>query len=266
MLKIEAIPAFRDNYIWLFYDETERAAWVVDPGEAQPVLAALAAKNLPLAGILVTHHHPDHVGGVAQLREHFSVPVYGPANTPAKGIEHLVREGDRVTAAGCEFSVIAVPGHTLDHIAYFCAAPTSAQTLSAQAPILFCGDTLFAGGCGRVFEGTFPMMYDSLQKLALLPASTWVYCAHEYTLSNLRFAAAVEPDNKALQQRTATDQQKRDRQQATVPSTLAVELATNPFLRCEEHTVRRRAESFAGQSTNSDAETFAILRGWKDEF
>ncbi len=261
MLKIEAIPAFRDNYIWLFYDDQERAAWVVDPGDAQPVLDALAAKELPLAGILITHHHPDHVGGLQQLRSRFSVPVYGPAHTPAQGIDHPLREHDSIVAAGCEFSVINVPGHTLDHIAYFCAQP-----IVGQAPVLFCGDTLFAGGCGRVFEGTFPMMYGSLQKLAQLPAATQVYCAHEYTLSNLRFAQAVEPDNNDLQQRSASDQQKRKRDQATVPSVLSVELATNPFLRCEENSVRRAAESFAGRSTNSDAEVFAILRSWKDDF
>lgn len=265
MLKIEAIPAFRDNYIWLFYDDIERAAWVVDPGDAQPVLDTLAAKQLPLAGILITHHHPDHVGGLKELVAHFSVPVYGPANTPAQGIDNPLRENDSVTAAGCEFSVIAVPGHTLDHIAYFCAAPTSA-TAAAQTPTLFCGDTLFAGGCGRVFEGTLPMMYDSLQKLAQLPAATQVYCAHEYTLSNLRFAQAIEPDNDNLLQRSAIDQQKRERQQATVPSVLSMELATNPFLRCEEKSVRCAAEHFAGQSTNSDAEVFAILRSWKDDF
>lgn len=273
MLKIEAIPAFRDNYIWLFYDDKERAAWVVDPGDAQPVLDALAVKELPLAGILITHHHPDHVGGLKQLLARFPVPVYGPANTPAQGIDHPLRENDSVVAAGCEFSIIDVPGHTLDHIAYFCAAPpftTTSTTMSAtivqQAPVLFCGDTLFAGGCGRVFEGTFPMMYGSLQKLARLPATTQVFCAHEYTLSNLRFAQAVEPDNNDLLQRSASDQQKRERDQATVPSVLGVELATNPFLRCEESSVRRAAEKFAGQSTNSDAEVFAILRGWKDGF
>jgi hydroxyacylglutathione hydrolase len=260
MLKIEAIAAFNDNYIWLFRDTNTRAAWVVDPGDAAPVMKTLQEKDLQLAGILITHHHSDHVGGVAQLRAHYDVPVYGPSNTPASGITQPLREGEHINAAGCEFGVIEIPGHTLDHIAYFCAAPVG------HVPFVFCGDTLFAGGCGRVFEGTLPMMYASLQKIAQLPAATQIYCAHEYTLSNLKFALAVEPNNKNLQQRQNVDQEKRKRSEATVPSTLDIELATNPFLRCEEPLVRHAAERFCGRHPQSNADTFAVLRGWKDNF
>lgn len=257
MLQIEPIAAFSDNYIWLLYDSAERAAWVIDPGDAQPVLRALAEKKLPLAGILITHHHSDHIGGLAALCAQFDVPVYGPVETPSPAISQRLREGDTVRAAGRKFSVLTIPGHTLDHIAYFSAVPE---------PLLFCGDTLFAGGCGRVFEGTMPMMHASLQKLAQLPAATRVYCAHEYTLSNLRFALAVEPVNTALQQRQQRDQRKREQARATVPSTLAIELATNPFLRCTQGDVRAAAEKRAGHALASDAEVFGALRDWKDRF
>jgi len=257
MLQIEPISAFSDNYIWLLYDDAERAAWVVDPGQAEPVLAALAQKQLPLAGILITHHHPDHVGGLAQLRARFDVPVYGPAQTPAQGIGHGLREGERVRAAGREFRVLEIPGHTLDHIAYFSAGPT---------PVVFCGDTLFAGGCGRVFEGTMPMMHASLQKLAQLPAQTAVYCAHEYTLANLRFAQAVEPDSSELAQRAQRDHAQRDAARPTVPTTLAMELATNPFLRCAEPAVQAAAQRRAVHQLAAQAEVFGVLRSWKDSF
>lgn len=257
MPKIKAIPAFNDNYIWLLDDGAE--AWVVDPGDAGPVIERMQVLGRALSGILITHHHPDHVGGVERLAEAFRIPVVGPADaTP--GISQPVREGDRVRAAGLDFTVLAVPGHTLDHIAYW--APASI----GDAPVLFCGDTLFAGGCGRVFEGTPAMMYQSLQKLAALPAATMVYCAHEYTLSNLSFAVAVEPANSDLQARLSRDVRRREQQQPTVPSSLKEELATNPFLRCDADAVVAAAQGRCGNSSQTPEQVFACLRDWKNAF
>lgn len=257
---IEPIPAFNDNYIWCLHDGD--VAWVVDPGDAAPVQAFLERRGLRLHGILVTHHHGDHVGGLAALRAAWPhATVFGPVNPAITGIDRALREGDTVDVSGIRFSVLEVPGHTLDHIAYYAA--------DTAPPTLFCGDTLFAGGCGRVFEGTPPQMYASLQKLARLPAATAVYCAHEYTLSNLRFAQAVEPDSDALRTRRQRDSARRERQQPTVPSTIGEELATNPFLRCDAPAVlaaaRERAPAPAAQSANPAA-IFAAIRGWKDQF
>lgn len=256
MLSITPIPAFNDNYIWLLRDAAGSAV-VVDPGDAAPVLEALERDGLQLAGILITHHHFDHVGGIAGLLEHAGVPVWGPANPAIEAISQPLAAGDRVTVLGSEFEVLAVPGHTLDHIAYFHAGEES---------LLFCGDTLFAGGCGRLFEGTPAQMYRSLGAIAELPPATRVYCAHEYTLANLAFARAVEPDNDALARRQREAESTRERQRPTVPSTLAQELETNPFLRCDTRALReslRRQGRLAGES---GAEVFATVRAWKDTF
>lgn len=263
-MHIEPIAAFTDNYIWCLHDGA--SAWVVDPGQAEPVHAFLAARDLQLQGILVTHHHGDHVGGLGELRSAWPLlTVYGPANPAIDGIDHILREGDAVEVFGHHFEVIEVPGHTLDHIAYYSADTTP--------PTLFCGDTLFAGGCGRVFEGTPPQMYASLQKLAHLPAATAVYCAHEYTLSNLRFAQAVEPASAALAERTATAVALRAQQRPTLPSTIGLELETNPFLRCQTPSVRAAARTRAdSQEPRTDlqdanpAAVFTAIRGWKDQF
>lgn len=260
MLAIEALPAFSDNYIWLLRDDSSRRCFVVDPGDAAPVLAALQRDQLELAGVLITHHHFDHVGGLQALIAHSNPAVYGPDNPAITGISQPLQAGARVDVLGLEFTVMAVPGHTLDHIAYFCAGSPG------QPPLLFCGDTLFAGGCGRMFEGTPPVMYASLASLAALPAATRVYCAHEYTQANLRFAQAVEPENSALAQRVADVAAARERGEPTVPSELALELATNPFLRCEEPALvaaLRRQGKWQGEKP---AELFAALRSWKDEF
>ena len=260
MIQAHPVQAFSDNYIWLLEAGAD-AAFVVDPGDAAPVLAALAARGLQLGGILVTHHHADHVGGVAGLlRRCGEVPVYGPRGSPAGEITHPLEDGDRIDVLGRVAEVLAVPGHTLDHIAYFFAESHGA------APLLFCGDTLFAGGCGRVFEGNPRMMHASLARLAVLPAATRVYCAHEYTLSNLRFACAVEPRNAQLLRRRQEAEALRARGEPTVPSTIALELATNPFLRCGDTAVRAVAAERCGMELAEQSEVFAGVRSWKDDY
>ena len=261
MLRVQPLRAFSDNYIWLLNAGT-RDAVVVDPGDAQPVRAALAAGGLRLVAILVTHHHPDHVGGVAELRRDVpELQVFGPASSPASCITVPLHDGDTLEVLGHRARVITVPGHTLDHIAYFVPGAGA-----GAAPRLFCGDTLFAGGCGRLFEGDATMMHHSLGRLAALAPDTLVHCAHEYTLSNLRFARAVDPHNTALAAREARDAELRSRDEPTVPSTLAVELATNPFLRCAEPAVRAAAQRHAGRELEGDHVVFGVVRAWKDVF
>ena len=255
-LRILGIPAFHDNYFWLFHDGVHAA--VVDPGDAAPVIAALETHRLLLTTILLTHHHADHVGGVAELARRFDVQVWGPRAEAINGITHRVTEGSSVdiSAPAISLSVLDVPGHTRGHIAYVASEPGW----------LFCGDTLFAGGCGRLFEGTPEQMETSLNKLAALPGETQVYCAHEYTMSNLRFARAVDPDNSALLARYETDQAKRDRLQPTVPSTIALERATNPFLRSHEPAIIRTLQRAGKLDADIDSASFAALRLWKNSF
>jgi hydroxyacylglutathione hydrolase len=255
-LQVTAIPAFDDNYLWLIHDQ-EYAA-IVDPGDAASVEAALAAHQLKLAAILLTHHHADHAGGVPALLRHWNVPVYGPASERIPGISHPLREGDVVTltSPALQLSVLDVPGHTAGHIAY----------VAAGKPWLFCGDTLFAGGCGRLFEGTAEQMTHSLKKIAALPDNTKVYCAHEYTVSNLRFAVAAEPDNQHTAERLVAAQTLRARGVATVPSTLGEEKMTNPFLRYREKSITDLLRS-SGRLDNEDpVKAFAALREWKNVF
>ena len=255
-MNLTALPAFTDNYIWMLTIGAQ--ALVVDPGEAEPVRAALDAQGLQLAGILVTHHHGDHVGGVDALRPLLHGPVYGPAReripTP---FEPLVA-GDTLQLLGLGFEVLEVPGHTAGHIAYL-------HRPSDEAPILFCGDTLFSAGCGRLFEGTPAQMYASLQQLAGLPADTRVCCTHEYTLSNLRFAAAVEPGNSAVASHTAWCEGERAADRPTLPSTIARELTINPFLRCGQAEVAASARAH-GAASSEPAAVFAALREWKNQF
>ncbi len=253
-----ALPAFNDNYIWIFHDGVEAA--VVDPGDCAPVLAALDRLKLRLAAILVTHHHQDHVGGLAGLRARFDVPVYAPALESIPGPCIAVTGGDSVLAIGSRFEVIDVPGHTRGHIAYL-HRPAD----DTQAPVLFCGDTLFSGGCGRLFEGTPQQMHDSLQRLAGLPGNTRVCCAHEYTLSNLKFAQAVEPDSAALKDYTRWCEQQRAEGLPTLPARIATERAVNPFLRCEVATVINAAKRH-GSTSDDPVDVFAALRQWKNEF
>jgi hydroxyacylglutathione hydrolase len=257
-LAIQPIAAFSDNYIWLFYDTQTRQACVVDPGDAQPVLDTLKELELNLTTIIITHHHFDHVGGLEVLHKAYSPKVFGPKNPAISGLSETLGAGDVISVLDTEFQVLEVPGHTLDHIAYFHAG---------IEPLLFCGDTLFAGGCGRLFEGTPAMMHQSLQSLAALPPATRVYCAHEYTMANLGFASAVEPDNSALQQRIAAAKSTRAQNQPTVPSEMALELATNPFLRCADSGLRANLVSqgkLAGDV--DDVAVFTAVRAWKDTY
>jgi hydroxyacylglutathione hydrolase len=257
MLNIDPIPAFDDNYIWLLSDDDSREAFVVDPGDARPVFDTLEKRQLELTGILITHHHFDHVGGLQALCERFQPIVYGPHNPAIEGITHRVAAGDRVTALGMEFDILEVPGHTLDHIAY---------VHRGASPVVFCGDTLFAGGCGRLFEGTPAMMLRSLESLAALAPETRVYCAHEYTLANLAFARAVEPENSELADRITAAEATRARGEPTVPSDIGVELATNPFLRCHEAPLQASLREQGKHPGGDVTEVFAAVRGWKDVF
>ena len=255
MTDILPIPAFNDNYIWLVRDQGPEAV-VVDPGDAGPVLERLSRDGLRLAAILITHHHGDHVGGVAELVARYRCPVYGPASERIPAMSHPLREGDQVdlAAPALRLNVIEVPGHTAGHIAYL------------GEGFAFVGDTLFAGGCGRLFEGTPAQMLASLEKLAKMPAATRIYCAHEYTVNNLRFARAVEPDNPDLASRQAKVVALRSEGRPTIPSTIGEEITTNPFLRTRVQSVARAAQDHAGGNLLTPEAVFAEVRRWKDGF
>jgi len=256
MLNIQGISAFDDNYIWCLREPDGEVAAVVDPGDEEPVLAHLDAHGLVLGAILITHKHGDHTGGVRALKAVYpEAVVHGPANEPIRALDVALAQGDRVRIPGIAtvFEVLDVPGHTEGHIAYW------------GGGVLFCGDTLFAGGCGRVFSGTHAQLYRSLQRIANLPPETSVFCAHEYTRANLGFAQWVEPDNAELQRRVRDVEAMRREGRPTVPSLLEEELATNPFLRTAEPAVVAAAAAWAGRTLLTGEEVFAAVRSWKDK-
>lgn len=259
MIQIHALHAFSDNYIWLLQDLSTRTCAVVDPGDAAPVLAWLEEHpGWRMTDILITHHHHDHVGGVVQIKQATGARVCGPAQETIPARDVALADNDRVSVLGLDFTVHAVPGHTLGHIAFYHD--------DAAQPVLFCGDTLFAAGCGRLFEGTPQQMHISLERLAALPDATLVYCAHEYTLSNLRFAQAVEPQNKDIAERLDQVTRWRAENRISLPSNLALERRTNPFLRTHETSVKEKMDERAGSTHASQTEVFATLRAWKDNF
>ena len=264
LLQVWPIPAFEDNYIWCIHDG--RSALVVDPGQASPVLRYLTEHQLTLTGILITHHHADHTGGILEILDHLGskIPVYGPATIDIPGRSNALMDGDKIEVAAprISLSVLEVPGHTLSHIAYF-----ANMQANVVEPMLFCGDTLFASGCGRLFEGTPSQMSDSLAKFAILPKNTLVYCTHEYTLSNIRFALAVEPDNINLITWAETAAALRQQNLPTLPTTIGQELQVNPFMRCDQPEVITAAKVVSGQADlPTPAHVLAVIRAWKDRF
>ncbi len=253
-MHIIPLPAFRDNYIWLIHDD--RHAVAVDPGDAAPVLDYLSAHGLTLSAVLVTHHHADHVGGLAALLKAWPVPVFGPASERIAGVSNPLSDGDNVTlpGLGLKLTVLDVPAHTAGHIAY-------------HAPgLLFCGDTLFSAGCGRLFEGTAEQLEKALSRLAALDGDTRVYCTHEYTLSNLAFARAADPDNPERDRYAAHCETLRAKGRPTLPSTIALEKDINPFLRTSEPSVIKAVSEHTGKTPESPLDCLRALRTWKDTF
>lgn len=257
MLNVHPIHAFSDNYIWVIHNQTHAA--VIDPGIASPVIEYLQSKRLQLSAILITHHHHDHTGGNAELFQSFNVPVYGPHNESIATVSHLLREGDQVNLEEMSLNlmVLDTPGHTRGHIAYYGSNPFN---------MVFCGDTLFACGCGRVFEGTAQQMYQSLQKLSQLPGDTLIFCTHEYTLGNIQFAKVVDPKNARLIDFEIAAQELRNRNVPTIPTTLILERKINPFIRCEQQEIINSAQNYSGKSLPDPIGVFTALREWKNNF
>lgn len=253
-IRIVPVSALRDNYIWALCSQQHCA--LIDPGEAAPALTFLRQKNLQLSAILLTHRHQDHQGGVAELLKFKSVPVFGPESAAIPVIDHALSDLQSFCVPDLEIqiNVIAVPGHTEEHVAYL------------WQDALFCGDTLFSAGCGRLLGGTAAQLFNSLEKLASLPETSRIFCSHEYTLANLRFASEVEPENQAIKARIDVCQRQRSLLTPSLPSTLGLELQINPFLRCSEPNVIQAAEKHAGHALHGPLEVFTVLRHWKDVF
>lgn len=251
-MNLISVPARSDNYIWLLYDEQHRCL-IVDPGEAQPVLQALATHGLTPTAILLTHHHDDHVAGVSPLIQAYpALPVYGPKETEKCGATHIVGDGDHIQLLNSDFSVFSVPGHTLGHVSYY------------GVPFLFCGDTLFSAGCGRIFEGTPKQMFESIEKISKLPDDTLICCAHEYTLSNLEFAHTILPEDDKITSYLLEIRQLRSKSQSSLPTTLGLERQINLFLRCHDDDIKRK---ILKESENIENwQVFAQLRSKKDSF
>ena len=257
-MRITPLPAFDDNYIWLLHNGAHEAA-VVDPGDARPVIEYLEAQGLRLTAILLTHHHRDHTGGARELADRYEAPVYGPHSDRIDCVTQAVETDDEVDLGRLGlWRVIETPGHTLDHIAYY--------NPDVEHGALFCGDTLFGAGCGKLFEGTPRQMQDSLEKIRALPDATLIYCGHEYTEDNLRFAVLAEPGNASIHARIAAARSLREHNEPTVPSSLALEKSTNPFLRWDSPELRGNTERRLGHTPEDTSEMFAAVRAWKDAF
>ena len=256
MLNVNPIPAFTDNYIWaIVYGNS---CIVVDPGDSSPVFDFLKSNNLDLAAILITHHHFDHTGGLLNLAEKYECPVYGPKGDHIKGITKGLSEGDEIRVLDLRFKVFETPGHTLDHIAFYHSGP--------DGSFLFCGDTLFSGGCGRLFEGTAENMYKSLEKFISLPEETLVFCAHEYTQSNLKFALSINPNNSYLVSYSNKVEELRSKSKITLPSTIGLEKKINPFFLLKNDEILNNCETFLGAKITNQIESLAAIRSMKDSF
>jgi len=251
-----AIPAFKDNYIWCVVNTETKSSILIDPGDAEPVFKFMRETELHLEAILVTHHHHDHTGGVAQLKKHFSVPVYGPQYDDIPSVDNRLHDSQSFTLPKLDmrWTAMHIPGHTLGHIAFY------------SKPFLFCGDTLFSAGCGRIFEGSVEQMVNSLQKLADLPEETLVYCGHEYTEQNLLFAAAVEPSNQAVLDYQNKITTTLSVPKITLPTTIRQEKDINPFLRCDKPTVQNFCQQKSGLMDLSAVQIFGLLRTWKNTY
>lgn len=256
MQKIIPIKAFNDNYIWTIVKDNEAVA--IDPGDHKPLHEFLEKRNITLVKILITHHHYDHSGGIEELRKIYGCKVYGPFGGHIKGITNPVNDGECIDIFNETYTAISTPGHTDDQLAYF--------SNNNEMPVLFCGDTLFAGGCGRLFEGTPSDMHTSLTKFSKLPKNTGVYCGHEYTESNLIFASEVEPDNKDIQNRLSEVKEMRKENKCTLPSSIEIELKTNPFMRCDRKEVIMAAKNYNKDSLESPEEILGSIRNWKDNY
>lgn len=256
MLQIHAVKAFSDNYIWLIQSAQNQDVLIVDPGDAGPVINFVEKNDLQPAAILVTHHHADHIGGIRRLDDLYDLPVFGPQREHIKTVDTpLYAQADQLLHPSFpHFKIMDTPGHTPGHISYLIEDN------------LFCGDTIFAGGCGRLLGGTAEQLFDSLLKIKQLNDNTKLYCAHEYTLANLQFAMAVDPKNPALLERLANTETLREQNNATVPSLLQEEKRTNPFLRCDAIEIKKAAEAYAGQPLDTPLAVFKVLRAWKDDF